>query len=98
LFHDIRSSIHRTTTGQRLRATPITRLALLVTGIMTARRCVLLEVAADLDGVALTDAREGSSSACRLRRIVADPHLTAMTCSPPCCSASSRGRRCGCYS
>jgi len=83
LFHEVHASIQRATIGQRLRATTIDRLALLVTGIMVARSCVLLKVARELDDLGLTNATENTSIARRLSRIVGDPHLTAAACYTP---------------
>jgi hypothetical protein len=61
----------------------ITRLALLVTGILAATSCVLAQIAAELDALALTAATTPDSIARRLRRTLNDSHLDHATCYAP---------------
>jgi hypothetical protein len=64
------------------RQSALSRLALLVTGILAARSAVLAQVAAELDALDLTDASP-ESIARRLRRALNDPLLTPATCYTP---------------
>ncbi len=61
----------------------ITRLALLVTGLLAAKSAVLAQIAAELDALALTRATTPESIARRLRRTLNDPHLDQPTCYAP---------------
>jgi hypothetical protein len=61
---------------QTLPDASLQRLALLATGIMLARSCVLRRVAQALDLHGLTGARWAASIERRLRRTLNDPHLT----------------------
>src|SRR3712207_1559039 len=61
----------------------ITRLALLVTGLLSAKSAVLAQIAAELDALALTRATTPESIARRLRRTLNDPHLDQRTCFAP---------------
>jgi hypothetical protein len=63
-----------------LRVTSVRRLALRVTGIIAAKRCVLAQGAADLDSLALTAATTADSLARRLRRPLKAEALSAPTC------------------
>jgi hypothetical protein len=58
----------------------ITRLALLVTGILAAKSAVIAQIAAELDALALTGATVPDRIARRLRRTLNDPHLAQATC------------------
>lgn len=58
------------------------RLALLVTGVITAQSCVIADVARSLDDTGVTAASE-ESTARRLRRTMNDPHRSAAACSAP---------------
>lgn len=60
----------------------LTRLALLITGILAATSCVIAQVAAELDALALTRATP-DSIARRLRRTLNDPRLEQATCYAP---------------
>jgi Transposase DDE domain len=60
-----------------------TRFALLVGGILAAQSAVLARIAAELAVLALTGATVPASIERRLRRTLADPHLTYATCYVP---------------
>ena len=88
--------IHQRIAAALPRAIPaasITRLALLVTGMLAAKSAVLAQIAAELDALALTRATP-NSIARRLRRTLTDPHLDQPTCYAPRCARSSIGTRC----
>jgi Transposase DDE domain len=61
----------------------LTRLTLLVTGMLAAKSCVIAQIAAELDALALTCATVPDSIARRLRRTLTDPHLDQPTCYAP---------------
>jgi hypothetical protein len=78
--------IHQRVAAALPRAIPhasLTRLALLITGILAAKSCVIAQVAAELDALALTCATSADSIARRLRRTLNDPHLDQATCYAP---------------
>jgi hypothetical protein len=78
--------IHQRVAAALPRAIPqpsITRLALLVTGILAAKSAVVAQIAAELDALALTQATTADSIARRLRRTLNDAHLDPATCSAP---------------
>lgn len=83
LFHDVLYQIRRVTASIGLRQSAVTRLALLVTGIIAARSCVLAQVAAELRALRLTRAEFAASIERRLRRTLNDERLPAATCSEP---------------
>jgi hypothetical protein len=66
-----------------VRRSAVTRLALLVTGILAAKSTVLAQVAAELDALDLTAATTPESIERRLRRTLNDPHLAPHTCYVP---------------
>jgi hypothetical protein len=66
-----------------LRITSVRRLAVLVTGIIAARSCVLAQVAAELEALHVTEATWAASIARRLRRTLNDPTLDPATCYAP---------------
>ena len=77
--------IHQRIAAALPRAIPaasITRLALLVTGILAAKSAVLAQIAWELDALALTHATP-DSIARRLRRTLHDAHLDQATCYAP---------------
>jgi hypothetical protein len=80
LFHTIQSRI--TELCPTLRATSATRLALLVTGIMAARSCLVARIASDLAALDLTAATCPESIERRLRRTLSDPSLDACCYQP----------------
>jgi hypothetical protein len=61
----------------------VTRLALLVTGILAAESCVLTQIATELWALGLTRARHSDSIGRRLRRILNDERLSAAQCYTP---------------
>jgi hypothetical protein len=64
-----------------------TRLALLVSGILAAKSTTLSRIAAEIQALELTDAREQASIERRLRRTLNDPNLVPTTCyAPALCS------------
>jgi hypothetical protein len=78
--------IHQRVAAALPRAIPrasVTRLALLVTGILAAKSAVLAQIAAELDALALTRATVPDSIARRLRRTLNDPNLNQATCYAP---------------
>src|SRR5215207_2031901 len=83
LYQQIEQQIKTATAPHRVRATSVTRLALLVTGILAAKSCVLGQVAAELDALGLTAARGAAHIGRRLRRTLNDPRLTVQTCYQP---------------
>jgi hypothetical protein len=76
LYQQVESRIKAVAAPAGVRVTSVRRLALLATGILAARSCVLRQVAAELDGLGLTAAGpEGIAR--RLRRTLDDPRLAA---------------------
>lgn len=80
LFHAIHD--HLASLCPRLRPASMDRLALLVTGIVAARSCILAQIAAELAALELTAATCTDSIERRLRRTLNDPGLDA-TCYQP---------------
>jgi len=66
-----------------IRRSTITRLALLVTGILAAKSTVLAQIAAELHALDLTDAACPEHIERRLRRTLNDPFLVPATCYAP---------------
>jgi hypothetical protein len=83
LYHTIAEQIAAVTAPQALPDYAQTRLSLLTTGILAAQSCVLAQVAAALDGLALTEATLPEHIERRLRRTLNDSQLTAPTCYQP---------------
>jgi hypothetical protein len=83
LYHDIRAHIIRCCDPTTVPLPSVERLALLVTGVIAAQRCVLAHVATELDALALTDASGPESIGRRLRRTLNDPYLTWETSYAP---------------
>ncbi len=83
LYQEVEQQMLTITAEADLRVTSVRRLALLVTGIIAAKSCVLAQVAAELAALHLTEARWAESIARRLRRTLNDPALTAATCYEP---------------
>lgn len=83
LYQEVEQQMLRSTTAAGLRITSVRRLALLVTGIIAAKSCVLAQVAAELEVLKLTQATWAESITRRLRRTLNDPALTAATCYEP---------------
>jgi DDE family transposase len=72
-----------TTAGLGVRATTITRLALLVVGLIAGRSCVLSQIATEIWALQVTRAREIEHVGRRLRRALNDRWLTASRCYEP---------------
>lgn len=83
LYQEVEQQMMAVTAEAGLRVTSVRRLALLVTGILAAKTCVLAQVAAELDTLKLTQAQWAESIARRLRRTLNDARLTAETCYEP---------------
>ena len=83
LYQEVERQMTTITTEADLRSTSVRRLALLVTGIIAAKSCVLAQVAAELEALKLTEAHWTESITRRLRRPRNDPALTAATCYEP---------------
>lgn len=81
LFHDVCGRI--TQVCPHLRKTARTRLALLVTGILTARSCVEGQIAEELLQLEITRATQEDSIARRVRRILNDTRLDPSSCYEP---------------
>jgi hypothetical protein len=78
LYHTIHRQLQHT--APRVPAASLARLAVLVTGILAARSCVLARVAAEVSALALGGTSRIDSIGRRLRRTLNDPHLLAGTC------------------
>lgn len=76
LYQDTLAQIKTATAGHGLRATTHARLALLVSGIMTAESCVLARVATRLWQQEVTGASCAEHVGRRMRRALNDPGLT----------------------
>ena len=83
LYQEVEQQMLTITAEADLRITSVRRLALLVTGIIAAKSCVLAQVAAELAALHLTEARWAESIARRLRRTLNDPHLSYASCYAP---------------
>jgi hypothetical protein len=83
LFQEVYRQVERVTRPLHLRRTTITRLALLVTGIVAAKSCILAQVATELDSLDLTRASTKASIGRRLRRPRNDGRLDPATCYLP---------------
>lgn len=83
LYQECLTQIKRATTGQGVRASAVTRLALLVTGIMAAQSCVLARVARMLWRLELSGAGCAAHVGRRLRRALNDPDITLEQCYLP---------------
>jgi hypothetical protein len=99
LYHAVYEHLHALTRPSRVRATSVRRLALLVTGLLAAKSCVLAQVAAELFALRLTRAAHAESLERRLRRTLNDGRLDPRTCYEPALRAALdwpallRGRR-----
>jgi hypothetical protein len=87
LYHAVLAQLKRVTAAQPVRVTSLARLALLVTGIIAARSCVLAQVAHELQALGLSPA-QAESIARRLRRTLNDPRLTATQLYRPALAAA----------
>jgi hypothetical protein len=77
LYQAIHQQIKTVTAPQRWRASAVTRLAVLVTGILAAESCVLSQMASALWALDVTRASQATSIGRRLRRILNDERLSA---------------------
>src|SRR5262249_7183400 len=83
LFQQVLGQINTITHQAGVRITSVRRLALLVTGLLTAQQAVLARMAAELLSLKLTDASERGYLERRLRRALSDPRLDPRTCYQP---------------
>lgn len=83
LYQSVLTRICATSSALGVPNYSITRLALLVSGIMAARSTVLARVAQEIDALGLTDATSAHSVERRLRRTLNDPNLTPQRCYAP---------------
>jgi hypothetical protein len=80
LYHEVFQRVRTLTAPQALRRTAVTRLSLLITGLIAAQSAVLARIAAELDALDLTAATEVASIERRLRRTLNDARLLPATC------------------
>src|SRR3954447_3106044 len=80
LYHEVCHWVHCWAARGAVPEYSITRLALLVTGILAAQSCVLARVAREVESLGLTAASSAESVARRLRRTLNDPHLLPAVC------------------
>lgn len=83
LYQTLLTKLVALSAGRGVRLTSLRRLALLVTGIIDARSCVVAQVAHYLLAQGLTGASSDESIARRLRRTLADRGLEAGVCYEP---------------
>lgn len=83
VYQAVFDQVRTTTQAAHLGRPAVQRLALLVTGLLAARSCVLAQVAAELRALALTQASSAESIARRLRRTLGDLRLTPQRCYEP---------------
>ncbi len=83
LYQALLAKLTDLTAGRNVRLTSLRRLALLVTGIIDARSCVLAQVAHSLLAQGLTQASAAESIGRRLRRTLGDPYLQVAACYEP---------------
>lgn len=83
LYQEVFQKIWMITRAIALRKSAVTRLALLVTGIMGARSCVIGQIAGELADLELTNASEAAHIERRLRRTLRDGRLRPETCYEP---------------
>jgi hypothetical protein len=83
LFQEVYRRVEAVTRPIRLRKAPLTRLALLITGLVAAKGCILQQVATELDVLGLTRATQPESIGRRLRRTLSDERLDPATCYRP---------------
>jgi hypothetical protein len=83
LFQAVFHRLWCATRGQRVPLPSRRRLALLVTGIIAAKSCVLAQVAAEVLVLGVSRATSEAAIERRLRRTLADRHLDPATCYLP---------------
>jgi hypothetical protein len=82
LYQAVLEQIQAATSGSGMGSWSVARLAVLATGVIAARSCVLGQVAAAIWGLRLSGATEESIGR-RLRRTLRDPMLEAKRCYAP---------------
>jgi hypothetical protein len=83
LYQAIVEQVQLATVGLGVRATTVTRLALLVVGLIAGRSCVLGQIATEIWALQVTRARAIEHVERRLRRALNDRWLTSSTCYEP---------------
>jgi hypothetical protein len=83
LYQEVHAQIKQTAAGSGLRQSSVTRLALLVSGLLEAEAAVPRRMAQAIDRLGLTRAQEVDSIARRVRRCWRDRGLTAARCYHP---------------
>ena len=83
LYQQVLEQMTHISQHSAIRITTVRRLALLVTGIIAAKSCVLSQVAAELLALDLTEATWADHITRRLRRTLNDTALKSSTCYEP---------------
>ncbi len=83
LYQTVLQRLSQTVAPHVVPQASVVRLALLVTGLLAAKTAVIAQIAAELLELRVTAATQSDSIARRLRRTLADAHLTAGTCYVP---------------
>ena len=83
LYQEAFERLFASTRRVRLRKTAVRRLALLVTGMVAARSCVVAQIALELFDLGLTRACDPEHIERRVRRTLRDLRLTARDCYVP---------------
>jgi hypothetical protein len=83
LYQEVFQKIFAVTRPIKLRKSAVTRLALVVTGLIGAHSCVIGQIAEELADLELTKASEAAHIERRLRRTLRDQRLTPETCYEP---------------
>jgi len=77
LYQEVFDLVYAHSRDVRLRRTAVCRLALLITGLIAARSCVVAQIAREVFKLGLTRAHEAEHVERRLRRTLRDTRLTA---------------------
>jgi hypothetical protein len=83
LYQEAFERLFASTRCVRLRKTAVRRLALLITGMVAARSCVIAQIALELFDLGLTRAHDPEHIERRMRRTLRDLRLTARDCYAP---------------
>lgn len=83
LYQEVQAQIKQATAGSGVRQSSVTRLALLVSGLLEADAAVPRRIAQAIDRLGLTRAQEVDSITRRVRRCWRDRSLTAVRCYHP---------------
>ena len=83
LYQEAFERLFATTRRVRLRKTAVRRLALLITGMVASRSCVVAQIALELFDLGLTRAHDPEHIERRVRRTLRDLRLTAADCYVP---------------